>query len=49
MGQDEPQRPDDMRRDSPQDLALDERFANQPKFKMFEIAEAAVDQLGRGA
>ena len=38
MGQDESQRSDDMRRDSPENFALDQRFAHQTKFEMFEVA-----------
>src|ERR1700677_66750 len=38
-----------MRRDSPQRLALQQRLAHQAKLEIFEIAKAAVDQLGRRA
>ena len=31
-----------------QDFALDQRFAHQPEFIVFEIAQAAMDELGRG-
>jgi hypothetical protein len=31
-----------------QDLALGERLADQPELVIFEISEAAVNQLGRG-
>ena len=46
--QHEAQRPDDVRGDGPQPLALGQRFTDQRKFVMFKIAQAAVDQLGRG-
>ena len=46
--QHETQRPDDVRRRRPQRLALFERVAHQPEGVVFEIAQAAVDQLGRG-
>ena len=49
MGQHKAKRPHDMGRDSPQNLALDERFANQTKLEMLQIAQAAMDQLARGA
>ena len=48
MGQDEAQRVDDVRRDLPQGLALGQRLAHQAELAVFEIAQAAVDQLGRG-
>jgi len=47
MGQDEANRPDDMGGRLEQAFALHQRFAHQPKFEMFEIAQAAMDQLGR--
>src|SRR5690349_23076842 len=47
MRQDEAQGADDVRRDPPQDLAFDQRLANQMKFVIFEIAQPAMHQLGR--
>lgn len=47
MGQHEPQRPDDVRCKPPEDFTLDQCFADEPEFVMFEIAEPAMDQLGR--
>ena len=46
--QDELHRPDDVRGDAQQALALDQRFAHQAELEEFEIAQAAVDQLGAG-
>ena len=46
--QHKPQRPNDVRRHPPQHLALHQGFAHEAKLKMFEIAQAAVDQLGSG-
>ncbi len=43
--QHERQRLDDVRRLPQHDLALGERFADQPELVLLEIAEAAVDQL----
>ena len=48
MRQNEAQRPDDMGRGLEQHFALDQRFAHQPEFIMLEIAQAAMDELGRG-
>ena len=48
----EPQRPDHVRRSRPQHFPLLQRLAHQPEFVMFEIAQAAMDELrraGRGA
>ena len=45
--QHEAHRPDDVRRHSPQHLALHQRFAHQAELVVFEIAQAAMDQLGR--
>ncbi len=47
MRQDEAQRPDDMRRRPEQHLPLDQRFAHQAEFIIFEITQAAVNQLSR--
>ena len=47
--QDEAQRPDDVRRDPPQHLALHQRLAHQTELVIFQIAQPAVDQLGRRA
>ena len=45
--EDEPQGPDDVRRGAEQHFALHQRLANQPKLVIFEVAQAAVDELGR--
>ena len=50
--QDEAHRPDDVRRRPQQHLALDQRLADQPELVIFEVAQAAMDQLAaarRGA
>src|SRR3954468_10267258 len=47
VGQDETQGTDDMRRDLPEDLALDQRLADQPELVIFQIAQPAMNQLGR--
>jgi len=46
--QDEAQRVDDVRGDGPQRLPLGQRFAHQRELVVLQIAQAAVDQLGRG-
>ncbi len=46
VGQNEPQRADDVRRHRHQHFALDQRLAHQAEFVMLEIAQAAVDELG---
>ena len=46
--QDETHRMDDVRGDRPEPLPLDQRFAHQSEGMMFQIAQAAMDQLGRG-
>ena len=45
--QDEPHRPDDVRRRAEQDLALDQRLADEAKLVIFQIAQAAVNKLAR--
>ena len=45
--QHESQRPDDVGSDLPEDFALDQRLADQPELVVFEIAQAAMHQLGR--
>ncbi|MGY3412222.1 hypothetical protein ACVWZV_008335 [Bradyrhizobium sp. GM5.1] len=45
--QNETQGANDVRRDAPENLALDQRLANQPELVIFEIAQAAMHQLGR--
>jgi len=45
MRQDEAHRPNDMRCCAQQNLALDERFAHQTELVIFEIAQAAVNEL----
>ena len=45
--QHETQRADDVGRDLPEDFALDQRLAHQTKLVIFEIAQAAVHELGR--
>ena len=42
------QRPDDVRRHAQQDLALGKRLVHQTDGAMFEVAQAAMDQLGGG-
>ena len=39
--------PHDVRSDAPEHLALDRGFAHQAEIEMLQIAQAAVDQLGR--
>ena len=48
MRQHEAQRPDDVRRELQQHLALAQRLAHQAELVVLEVAQAAVDQLGRG-
>src|SRR6266404_4628865 len=48
VGQDEAQRPDDVWRRRKKNLALAQRLANQTKFVVLEIAQAAMDELGAG-
>src|SRR5580704_14303757 len=47
MRQNESQRPNDVWRRRKQDLPLDQRFAHQTEFVIFEIAQPAVNQLAR--
>ncbi len=47
MRQHESQRADDVGRDLPEDFALDQRLADQAELVIFEIAQAAMHQLGR--
>src|SRR3546814_1658817 len=46
VGQNEAQRPDDVRGRAQQHLALDQRLAHQPELVVLEITQAAVDKLG---
>ena len=46
--QDETQRPDDVGRRFQQPLALEQRLAHQAELVIFEISQAAMDQLGAG-
>ena len=46
--QHEAQRPGDVRRHPQQHLALGQRRAHQPELAVLEVAQAAMDQLGRG-
>ena len=46
--QHEPHRPDQVRRHPQQHLALGQRLADQPERAVLEIAQPAMDQLGRG-
>ena len=46
--QHEAQRPGEVRGLGEQHLALLQRLAHQPELVMFEVAQAAMDQLGRG-
>ena len=48
MRQHEAQRPDDVRRDANQALALLQRFAHEAEIIVFQVAQAAMDQLGGG-
>jgi hypothetical protein len=43
----ETKRPDDVGCDLPEDFALDQRLANQPKLVIFQITQAAMHELGR--
>ncbi len=45
---DEAQRPHDVRRGREQHLALLQRLAHEAEMKAFEVAQAAVNQLGAG-
>ena len=45
--QHESQGTDDMGRDLPEDFALDQRLADQAELVIFEIAQAAMHELGR--
>ena len=45
--QHEAHRPDDVRRNPPQHLALGQRLPHQPEIEVLEVAQPAVDQLGR--
>src|SRR5215475_3385785 len=45
--QNETQGPDDVGRDLPEDFALDQRLADQAELVIFEIAQAAMHELGR--
>jgi hypothetical protein len=48
MGHHETQRPGDVGRNAQQHFTLGQRFAHQPEFVMFQVAQAAMDQLGAG-
>ena len=48
VGEDEPQRPDDVGGRGKQHLALVQRLADQAELVELEVAQAAVDELGRG-
>ena len=45
MRQDEPKRPDDMGRNGPKPLALNQRFPHQRKFIMLKIAKPTMDKF----
>ena len=45
--QHETKRADDVGRDLPEDFALDQRLADQPELVIFQIAQAAMHELGR--
>ena len=47
-GKHEADRPDQVRRHPQHDFALDQRLAHQPQPSVLEIAQAPVDELGRG-
>jgi len=42
------ERPDDMGRDSEQFFPLDQRLANKAELVIFEVTQAAMNQLGAG-
>jgi len=46
--QDEPHRPNDMGRDPQQHVALDQCLVYEPKRAVLEVAQAAMNELGRG-
>ena len=48
MRQHEADRSNDMGRRCQQNLTFGERLTHQPEGEMFEVAQTAVDQLGRG-
>ena len=48
VGQDEAQRPDYMRRHIEENFTFAQAFADQAKLVIFQIAESAMDQFGRG-
>ena len=48
-GHDEPQRPDQVRRQVDVDLALEQRLAHQPEVEVLQVAQAAVDELATSA
>ena len=48
IGQDEPQRPADVRHGDEERLALFQRLADKTKLEIFEVAQAAVEQFGGG-
>src|SRR6202023_2439623 len=45
--QHEAKRPDNVWCDLPKDFALDQRLADQPELVIFEVAQAAMHELGR--
>ena len=45
--QDKSQRTNDVRRDLPENFPLDQRLADQPELVIFQIAQPAMDELGR--
>ena len=47
--QHEGQRPDQVRRQPDHELALEQRLAHQPQVEVLQVAQTAVDQLGRAA
>src|ERR1700736_6720998 len=45
--QNETKRADDVGRDLPEDLALDQRLSDQPELVIFQVSQAAMNQLRR--
>ncbi len=48
-GHDERQRVHEVRRERDQELALEQRLADEPEVEVLQVAQAAVDELGRAA
>ena len=48
-GDDEGQRPDEVRREPDHELALEQRLAHEAQVEVLQVAQAAVDELARAA